>query len=147
MYAVRRCLLVLVAALFALPLYAHHLAVIVPAENHADNISSIELAHILKSDTKKWPSGDELVLVFTKGSLTTLQVIERLCSLSAASARAYIASHPASFIQANSDADVIAIVKKRPGALGIVDFHAIDSQIHVLKVDGKLPLDQGYLPH
>jgi hypothetical protein len=105
------------------------------------------LARILKSDTKKWANGEDVVVVFTKSSLATLQVIERLCNLSAPDARAYIASHPASFIQAQSDAEVIAIVRKRPGALGIVDFHAIDNQIHVLKVDGKLPLDLGYLPH
>jgi hypothetical protein len=79
--------------------------------------------------------------------LATLQVIERLCNLPAAGAKAYIAAHPGSIIQADTDADVLAIVRKRPGALGIVDVHDIDSQLHVLKVDGKLPLEQGYLPH
>lgn len=147
MHVVRHCLLVLGTALFALPLYAHHLAVVVPAENHIDNISSVELARILKSDMKKWPNGNDVVVVITKGSPATLQVIQRLCNLSAGNAKAYVTAHPASFILADSDAEVLAIVRNRPGALGIVDVHAIDSQLHVLKVDGKLPLEQGYLPH
>jgi hypothetical protein len=147
MYRVRRVLLFLATALCALPLYAHHLAVVAPAENHADNISSVELTKILKSETKKWPNGTDVVVVISKGSLPTLQVIQRLCNLSAGDAKAYITAHPASFIQAENDAEVLAIVRNRPGALGIVDVHAIDRQLHVLKVDGKLPLEQGYLPH
>lgn len=147
MYRFRRFLLVLGTALFALPLYAHHLAVVVPAENHADSITSAELARILKSDMKKWPNGTDVVVVIPKGSPATLQVIERLCSLPAGSGKAFITAHSASFIQADNDAEVLAIVRNRPGALGIVDVHAIDSQLHVLKVDGKLPLEQGYLPH
>ena len=147
MYRFRRYLLVLGTALFALPLYAHHLAVVVPAENHADNISSADLMRILKADMKKWPNGNDVVVVIAKGSPATLQMIERVCSLPAGSAKALIAAHAASFIQAENNAEVLAIVRNRPGALGIVDVHAIDNQLHVLKVDGKLPLEQGYLPH
>ena len=147
MYRIRRYLLVLGTALFTLPLYAHHLAVVVPAENHADSISSAELTRILKSDMKKWPNGNDVVVVITKGSPTTLQVIARLCNPNVTDAKAFVEAHPASFIQAENDAEVLAIVRNRPGALGIVDVHAIDGQLHVLKVDGKLPLEQGYLPH
>lgn len=147
MYRFRHYLLVLGTALFSLPLYAHHLAVVVPAENHADSITSAELARILKSDMKKWPNGADVVVVIPKGSPATLQVIERLCGLPAGSGKAFIAAHAASFILAESDAEVLAIVRKRPGALGIVDVHTIDNQLHVLKVDGKLPLELGYLPH
>lgn len=96
---------------------------------------------------KKWPNGNDVVVVISKGSPATLQVIQRLCNLAVGDAKAYIAAHPASFIVADSDAEVLAIARNRPGALGIVDVHDIDSQLHVLKVDGKLPLEQGYLPH
>jgi hypothetical protein len=47
----------------------------------------------------------------------------------------------------DSDADVLRIVESTPGALGLVEEHSIDDQVNVLKVDGKLPLESGYLPH
>jgi len=147
MYRFYRLLILMGIALCALPARAHHLAVVVPAENHADSISSADLTRILKSELKKWPNGNDVVVVITKGSPSTLQVIERLCNLSASDAKAWIAAHPAAFIQAGTDAEVLAIVRNRPGALGIVDVHSIDGQLHVLKVDGKLPLEMGYLPH
>jgi kynureninase len=148
MYRFRRWSFLLGIVLSALPLYAHHLAVVVPQDNHADGITSAELARILKSETKKWPDGNEVVIVVTKGSLSTLQVVERLCNLSESELKALIAAHPNLFIQANTDADALAIVRSRPGALGIVDVHAIEgTQLRVLKVDGKLPMEQGYLPH
>jgi hypothetical protein len=148
MYRFRRWSLLLGIALCALPAYAHHLAVVVPAGNHAESITSADPARILKSEMKKWPNGNEVVVVFTKGSLNTLEIVERLCNLSERDAKALIAAHPNSFIQADTDAEVMAIVRKQPGALGTVDVHAIDgTQLHVLKVDGKLPMEQGYLPH
>lgn len=148
MYRFRRWSLLLGIALCALPVYAHHLAVVVPAENHADSITSAELTRILKSEMKKWPNGNDVVVVVTKGSLNTLQVVKRLCNLTDSEAKGFIGGHPNLFIQADTDAEVLAIVRNRPGALGIVDVHAIDgTQLHVLRVDGKLPFEIGYLPH
>jgi ABC-type phosphate transport system substrate-binding protein len=147
MYRFRRWSLLLGLALCALPVYAHHLAVVVPAENKAESTTSTELARILKSEMKKWPNGNDVVVVITKGSPTTLQVIGRLCNLPAAEVKALIDAHPGFFIQADNDAQAMAIVRNRPGAVGFVDVHAIDNQLHVLKVDGKLPLELGYLPH
>jgi hypothetical protein len=41
----------------------------------------------------------------------------------------------------------MTFVAGTPGAVGLVDVHLITSQVNVLKVDGKLPLEKGYLPH
>lgn len=148
MYRFRRLALLLGIALCALPVFAHHLAVVVSGENHADSITSAELTRILKSETRKWPNGHDIVVVVTKGSPTTLQVVERLCHLSATDAKTLIDTHPNLFIQAENDVEALGIVRNQPGALGIVDVHAIaGTQLHVLKVDGKLPLELGYLPH
>jgi len=32
-----------------------------------------------------------------------------------------------------------------PGAIGLVDVYAINSSVKVLRVDGKLPFDAGYV--
>jgi hypothetical protein len=43
--------------------------------------TSAELARILKSEMKKWPNGNEVVVVVTKGSLNTMQVVTSLQSV------------------------------------------------------------------
>lgn len=40
-----------------------------------------------------------------------------------------------------------AVVESNLGAIGLVEVHSIDDQVNVLRVDGKLPLEGGYLPH
>jgi hypothetical protein len=128
--------------------YAHHLAVVVPKDNHSDGVTSAELEKIMKSEMKKWPNGTNVVVVITKSSAMSVQVLGRLCNMSAAATKALIAAHPDYFIMADSDEALLKIVEVTPGALGLVDVHAIQgTQIHVLKVDGKLPMEKNYLPH
>jgi hypothetical protein len=148
MHRSRRLLFLIGIVLCTIPVYAHHLAVVVPQDNHAAGISSAELGRILKSETRKWPNGTDVLVVIPKNSAVTLQLLEHLFSMSEAGVKALISAHPASFIQADSDAAVLAIVETKPGALGLVDVHAIQgAQVHVLKIDGKLPMELGYLPH
>ncbi len=47
----------------------------------------------------------------------------------------------------DSDADVIDAVASTPGAIGFVEEHSITDRVRVIKVDGKLPMESGYLPH
>ena len=53
------------------------------------------------------------------------------------------ASH--SVTPADSDEALLKIVETTPGAVGLVDVYSITNRINVVKVDGKLPLEQGYL--
>jgi len=46
-----------------------------------------------------------------------------------------------------SDSEVLDFVESTAGAIGLVDMHSINGQINVVKVDGKLPTEAGYLPH
>jgi hypothetical protein len=148
MHRFRRLSLLIGLVFCAIPIYAHHLAVVVPQDNHAAGITSVELGKILKSETRKWPNGNDVVVVIPKNSPATLQLLEHLFSMSEAGVKALIAAHPASFVQADSDAAVLAIVESKRGALGLVDVHAIQgAQVHVLKIDGRLPMELGYLPH
>jgi len=47
----------------------------------------------------------------------------------------------------DSDAEVLKIVQSTPGAIGFVDVRSVDNTINVVRVDGKLPMESGYLPH
>jgi ABC-type phosphate transport system substrate-binding protein len=61
--------------------------------------------------------------------------------------KALIAAHKDVIVMADSDADVLKIVQTTPGAIGFVDVRSVDNTINVVRVDGKLPMESGYLPH
>jgi kynureninase len=144
----RKLLVVLAILHGSIPCFAHHLAVVAAKDNGARAITSAELVKILKSEMRNWPDGSNVVVVLSKNSPLTLQVLEHVCNLPEAEVKALIAAHPASFIQTDTDASVLAIVEAKPGSLGIVDVHSITgTSVRVLKVDGKLPMEKGYLPH
>jgi len=139
--------LALFVALCWLPAHAHHLAVIVPQQSRTEAMSSGELAKILKSEIKKWPDGHDVIVVLNRNSAVSMQIVERLAGMPDGKARMFIAAHKGYFVLTDSDAEVLGLVSGKPGALGIVDVHAVDSTIKVLKIDGKFPLEKGYLPH
>lgn|SRR6266481_6534106 len=148
MYRFRGLSVLLLSIVWSVAACAHHLAVVVPKDNPSGSVTSAELEKIMKSEMKKWPNGNNVVVVITKNSAMSMQVLGRLCNMSAGATKALIAAHPNSFILADSDAALLKIVEVTPGALGLVDVHAIQgTHIHVLKVDGKLPMEKNYLPH
>jgi kynureninase len=148
MYRYRKSLVLAAILFFSIPTFAHHMAIVAPNDNGTHTLTTSELVKILKSEMRKWPDGSNVVVVISKNSPTTIQVLAKVCNLSEAGVRALIAAHPSSFIEADSDAALLNIVEGKPGSLGIVDVHAIvGNHVRVLKVDGRLPMEKGYLPH
>lgn len=133
--------------LFCLPAYAHHLAVVAHQDNHQQSLTSAELGKILKSETRKWPNGNDIKVVLVKNSLVTRQVLQRLAGVRKGEEDAFLAAHKTTFVLVNSDAELLRLVEGTPGALGVVDVRSIDGKVVVLRIDGKLPMEPGYLPH
>jgi hypothetical protein len=75
-----------------------------------------------------------------------MELLQRLTQRPANKATGFMAEHKSLFVLVDSDAQVLETVAAKAGALGIVPVRAVDSSIKVLKVDGKLPLEKGYLP-
>lgn len=129
------------------PCYAHHLAVVVAKDNGVDSISSTSLAKMFKGETRKWPDGKSIVVVLQKDSPSQMETLERLNKMSGSDLKALIAAHKDSIFLADTTVDVLKMVQTIPGAIGLVDVHSINDKVKVVKVDGKLPLEEGYLPH
>jgi len=129
------------------PCFAHHLAVVVDKDNKIENVTSAHLVRIVKSEIKKWPDGREVVLVLHKASGSEMLTLERLTNMSATELQVLISAHKASITTVESDQELLNLVQSTPGALGFVDVRAINDRVKVVKVDGKLPLEAGYLPH
>jgi ABC-type phosphate transport system substrate-binding protein len=132
---------------FLTPCFAHHMAVIVNKENQVDDVTAPHLVKILRSEVKKWPDGTAIVVVLHKNSPGETETLLHLLNVSAGGLKALIAAHKDTIQFANSDAEVLKLVQSMPGAVGLIDVHSVDGSINVVKVQGKLPMEEGYLPH
>jgi ABC-type phosphate transport system substrate-binding protein len=129
------------------PCLAHHTAVIVNKDNGVANLTSAHLTKIIRGEIKKWPDGKTVILVLHKDSASEREAIERLNKMSAGEWTAFVIAHKDSIIFVDTDADVLKAVQAEPGALGLIEVHSIDGSVSVVRVDGKLPMESGYLPH
>jgi ABC-type phosphate transport system substrate-binding protein len=138
---------VLAFMMFSLPCCAHHMAVVVNKDNTVGEMTSAHLAKIIRLEVKKWHDGKDVILVLHKDSTGEMVTLERLSKMSAAEMKSFIAAHQGSITTVDADEDVLKVVQTMPGALGLVDVRSINDQVNVIKVDGKLPMEDGYLPH
>jgi ABC-type phosphate transport system substrate-binding protein len=134
--------------LFSLvPCFAHHLAVVVNKDNNVGEVSAAHLSRIFQSEVKKWPDGKDVVLVLHKSSSGEMATLERLNKMSAAQFKSFVDAHKDSILMVNSDAELLTLIQSTPGAIGLVEVRSIDDRVNVVRVDGKLPMEDGYLPH
>ncbi|HET6843797.1 MAG TPA: substrate-binding domain-containing protein [Candidatus Angelobacter sp.] len=129
-----------------LPCYAHHLAVVVNSSNTVDSVSVEDLSKIFKAENRKWPDGHEVVIIM-QGNADERNTLERLYKMTPAQFREFMQAHKSSVITATSDAMALTLVETTKGAITLVDVRSINAKVKVLKVNGKLPLESGYLPH
>jgi ABC-type phosphate transport system substrate-binding protein len=132
---------------FLTPCFAHHMAVVVNRDNKVENVTAVHLGKIVRSEAKKWPDGKNIVVVLHRDSEGETETLERLIKISPGELKVLIAAHKDSVVLADSDAEVLKIVRSTPGAVGFVEIHSIDNSVNVVRVDGKLPMESGYLPH
>jgi len=125
---------------------ATQLAVVVDKANSTASVSSADLAKILKLSNSKWPDGKQVVLVLRGVPGPEMQLaLQKLSNMSGDQVKDLLASHKSSILLVNSEQEVLKSVSTIPGAIGLVDVYSLTSGVNVLKVDGKLPLEPGYL--
>jgi ABC-type phosphate transport system substrate-binding protein len=143
----RTCFLFAFMMFSLLPCFAHHIAVVVNKDNGLGEVSSAHLAKILRLEVKKWHDGKDVILVLHKNSGGEMTTLERLNKMSSNELKSFLAAHQGSITTVDSDEDVLKVVETMPGAVGLVDVRSINDQVNVVRVDGKLPMEDGYLPH
>jgi ABC-type phosphate transport system substrate-binding protein len=125
---------------------AKQFAVVVDKTNPTAALSTADLAKIFKFDSRKWPDGKAITVIVRDLSEPEMQVvIQKVCNLQPDEYRALIASHRIAVVMVGSEEALLKAVESTPGAVGLLDVYSITSRVNVLKIDGKLPLDQGYL--
>jgi len=124
---------------------ARQLAVITDTGNSTTNVTSAELTRILTGRTRSWPDGKPIRIVLRDPSSADMQVVARkLFNMEGDQARAFVRAHSDLIVVADSDDTVLRFVSSTRGAIGIVDLYSLTKGVNVVKIDGKLPVEQGY---
>jgi ABC-type phosphate transport system substrate-binding protein len=126
-------------------LQAKQFAIVADKANSASNLSASELVRIVNARTRNWPDGKPITVVMRDPSSADMQIVLRkLLNMTPEQAHAFVLTHRDTIILADTDDAVLRFVSTSPGAIGIVDLYSLTQDVNVLKVDGKLPVQQGY---
>jgi ABC-type phosphate transport system substrate-binding protein len=143
----RARLLALVLCVIALAstAYARQFAVIADTNNAVISVTSAELVKIFSGHTRSWPDGKPIKIILRDPSSAEMELAARkLFNMTGDQARAFARGHSDMITIVDSDDAVIRSVAATRGAIGLVDLYSLTKDVSVLKVDGKLPVEQGY---
>jgi ABC-type phosphate transport system substrate-binding protein len=126
--------------------YAKQMALIVNAKNDVHDLPETDLVNIFKCVTQKWADGTAIKLVLRDPSSPEMEmVLWRVYKLPPDEVRKFVAAHRDSIIVVDSSEAMLNAVQSTPGAIGLIDVFLINKQIKVVKIDGKLPVEYGYI--
>jgi ABC-type phosphate transport system substrate-binding protein len=125
---------------------ARQLAVVTDTANTVLTLTSADLIKIFTLHTRNWPDGKAITIVVRDPASSDMDlVLRKLLNMTLEQAQAFIQAHKGSILVAGSDDAVIRFVANNRGAIGIIDLYSLTKDVNVLKIDGKLPVEQGYL--
>ena len=131
----------------SMPCLAHHMAVVTSKQNAVTTMTAVHLGKMFRTETRKWPDGKDVVLVLHKASPGEAITLQRLNRMTAKQWQAWVTEHKDTVRMVDSDQEVLTVVETTPGAIGMVDVRFVNDHITVIRVDGKLPMEDGYLSH
>jgi ABC-type phosphate transport system substrate-binding protein len=123
------------------------MAVVVSKQNGVTTVSSAQLRKIFLVETKKWADGKSIQVVLHRASNGEAITLQRLNKMSTQQWNNWISAHKDSLRLVDSDEDVLEYVENTPGAVGLVDVRSVNDHVNIVRVDGKVPMEEGYLPH
>ena len=144
----RRLFLVLIVWAASLPcvVQAKQLALVSDKGNATSNLTAAELVKIFNAHSRNWPDGKPITVVMRDPSSADMQlVLRKLLNMTAEQSRTFVDAHRDLIMVADSDDAVLRFVSTSRGAIGVVDLYSLTQDVNVVKIDGKLPVEQGYL--
>ena len=129
---------------------ARDVALVTGKNSQVKVVKAADLAKMIKT-THKWPDGHDLTVVLTDPSSPEMRIVaEKLLSLTSDEFKKLIDAANktrVTFWVVSSDDEALKILQSNPSAIGLVNVYSINSNVDVLKIDGKLPLEPGYILH
>ena len=124
------------------------MAVVTSANSKLSDIAFADLVKLCKGTAKTWPDGKSFVLILKNPDAPEMHgVLQKLfgTGVDAKAAIAKLNETRQAVRIVDSDEDLLRAVDATAGAIGIVDVYAINSSVKVLRIDGKVPFDVGYV--
>ncbi|MGH9499125.1 MAG: hypothetical protein ACRD3L_08265 [Terriglobales bacterium] len=122
------------------------LAIVTDSANATRNLTASDLVKIFHAHTRAWPDGRPITIVLRDPSSIDMQlVLRKLFKMTPDQAGAFVQAHKSAIMVADSDDAVIHFVSSARGAVGVIDLFSLTKDVNVMKIDGKLPVEQGYL--
>jgi ABC-type phosphate transport system substrate-binding protein len=124
---------------------AKQFAIVADKANATSNLTVSELVKIFNARDRSWPDGKAITVVMRDPSSADMQlVLRKLLNMTPDQAHAFVLAHRGAIMIADSDDAVLRFVSTSPGAVGVVDLYSLTQDVNVVKIDGKLPVEQGY---
>ena len=127
-------------------LHAKQLAVVTGKASSITNLTGAEFSKIINLKSHAWPDGTPLIIVTRDPSSPEMELLlHRVLNMTAEQAQVFVQTHKGWFVIVGSDEAVLRFVSAKHGALGVVDLYSLTKDVNVLKIDGKLPVEPGYI--
>jgi hypothetical protein len=129
---------------------AHDVALVTSKNSCAKGATAADLAKMIKTTHKCNDGHDLMVVLISPFSLETRIAAAKLLSLTPEEFKKLIDEENKErviFVVVSSDDEVLKAVQGNTSAIGLVNVYNITSNVDVLKIDGKLPLEFGYALH
>lgn len=147
----RLTILLLILTIFAGTAWARDLAIVVNPGNPVDELSRSELIKIFRVERRFWASEKIILLTREQDSWEKELVLEKIYNMSADDlnkfwlTKIFTGEIPAAPAVVGTEFMLKRLVQRLPGAIAYIDSESVDSNVKVLRIDGKLPGDSGYL--
>jgi hypothetical protein len=126
-----------------------NMAVVVSAGSKLTDVPLADLTKLCKGVQKTWSDGKPFTLVMKDPESPEMRTaVVKLFGTTGADIKGAIAKLNETRLVVKiveNDEELLRTVGATPGAMGILDVYAINSSVKVLRVDGKLPFDLGYV--
>src|SRR6266852_441274 len=112
------CCLLSLLLLCWLPSEAKQMAVVVDKSNTLANIAAADLVKVFQANTKKWPDGRTITIIFSDLSSGDLQqALQRLFKMTPDEVKTFLAAHKTAFVTVGSTEALLKLVESTPGAV------------------------------
>jgi ribosomal protein L23 len=126
-----------------------NMAIVVSAGSKITDVPLADLTKLCKGVQKAWPDGKAFTLVMKDPESPEMRTaVQKLFGVAPLDVKSTIAKLNEARLMVKiveSDEELLRTVGVTPGAVGILDVYSINSSVKVLRVDGKLPFDLGYV--
>ena len=133
---------------------AGDIAVVVNPDVPVDNLTLGELRRLLLGDREFWPSSTRVTLLIRAPVARERDIVlKNVCQMTEAQfrqhwiAKVFRAETPSAPKIVYSGDEAMSITGRSPGAITFVEASQVSRGLKVLKIDGRLPGEKGYLLH